>query len=68
MHKKSLLTSQAVNCGETPTTSSAYVCVYLYSLDLWGLDNRWLCSLDDTVDLNRLSVGKLYQRYCGTCC
>lgn len=45
------------------------LCVFhLYSLDLWGLDDRRLCSLDDTVDLNRLSIGKLYQRYRGTCC
>lgn len=52
-------------------TERVCLCVrvfYLYSLDLWGLDNRWLCSLDDTVDLNRLSVGKLHQRYRGTCC
>lgn len=42
--------------------------LHLYGLDLWGLDYRWLRSLDHTVDLNRLSVGQLYQCYCGTCC
>lgn len=41
---------------------------YLHGLDLGGLDNRRLCSLDDTVDLDCLSVGKLHQRYRGTCC
>lgn len=46
-----------------------YACVfYLYSLDLRRLDNRRLCSLDDTMDLNCLSIGKLNQRYCGTRC
>lgn len=42
--------------------------LHLYGLDLWGLDYRWLRSLDHTVDLNSLSVGQLYQCYCGTCC
>lgn len=46
-----------------------WICVFdLHSLDLWGLDNRGLCSLNDPMDLNRLSVWELHQCYCGTCC
>ena len=49
--------------------SSVCVCVFhLHSLDLWGLDNRGLSSLNDPMDLNRLSVWELHQRHCGTCC
>lgn len=48
--------------------SFVFVCVHLHSLDLWGLDNRGLCSLNDPVDLNRLSVWELHQCYRRTCC
>lgn len=57
-------------------TEAVCVCVssYLHSLDLRGLDNRRLCGLDDTMDLDRLPIGELHQRYrwpCGwgvACC
>lgn len=45
------------------------ICVFhLHSLDLWRLDNRGLCSLNDPMDLNRLSVWELHQCYRWTCC
>lgn len=54
-------------CNETEIKKS--VCVlHLHSLDLRGLDDRWLRGLDDSMDLDRLSIGKLHQRHCGTCC
>lgn len=58
-------------CSSVDRHSFGFVCVcvfHLHSLDLWGLDNRGLCSLNDPVDLNRLSVWELHQCYCGTCC
>lgn len=50
-------------------TETVCVCAssYLHSLDLRGLDNRRLRGLDDTVDLDRLPVGELHQRYRWPC-
>lgn len=50
---------------------AVYLCVcvfHLHSLDLWRLDNRGLCSLNDPMDLNRLSVWELHQCDRWTCC
>lgn len=38
----------------------------LHSLDLWGLDDGGLSSLNDPVDLDGLSVWELHQRHRGT--
>lgn len=58
-----------VFCHGRHSFGFVFVCVFhLHGLELWRLDDRGLCSLNDPVDLNRLSIRELHQCYCGTCC